>query len=81
MFCRGFPWLEIQCARCKTPSDVDLAAMKHPPPLCHRLHPRPQGRRLRGGDNLGFRLVVERDKWLGVQDPVGQAASRFKSFL
>src|SRR3984957_14323035 len=28
----GFPWLEIQCARCKTPSDVDLAAMKHPPP-------------------------------------------------
>jgi hypothetical protein len=27
----GFPWLEIQCARCKTPSDVDLAAIKHPP--------------------------------------------------
>jgi hypothetical protein len=27
----GFPWLEIQCARRKTPSDVDLAAMKHPP--------------------------------------------------
>jgi phage FluMu protein Com len=27
----GLPWLEIQCARCKTPSDVDLAAMKHPP--------------------------------------------------
>ena len=27
----GFPWLEIQCVRCKTPSDVDLAAMKHPP--------------------------------------------------
>lgn len=26
----GFPWLEIRCARCKTPSDVDLAAMKHP---------------------------------------------------
>jgi hypothetical protein len=26
----GFPWLEIQCARCKTPSDVDLAALKHP---------------------------------------------------
>jgi hypothetical protein len=26
----GFPWLEIQCARCKSPSDVDLAAMKHP---------------------------------------------------
>jgi hypothetical protein len=27
----GFPWLEIQCSRCKTPSDVDLAALKHPP--------------------------------------------------
>ena len=31
----GFPWLEIRCARCKTPSDVDLAAKKHPrPPSC-----------------------------------------------
>ena len=27
----GFPWLEIRCDRCKTPSDVDLAAMKPPP--------------------------------------------------
>jgi phage FluMu protein Com len=27
----GFPWLEIQCSRCKMPSDVDLAALKHPP--------------------------------------------------
>jgi hypothetical protein len=27
----GFPWLKIQCARCKTPSDVDLAALKPPP--------------------------------------------------
>jgi phage FluMu protein Com len=27
----GFPWLEIQCARCKTPSDVDLAVLRHPP--------------------------------------------------
>jgi hypothetical protein len=26
----GFPWLEIRCARCKTPSDID-AAMKHVP--------------------------------------------------
>lgn len=30
----GFAWLEIQCSRCKTPSDVDLAAMKHPPTTC-----------------------------------------------
>jgi hypothetical protein len=27
----GYPWLEVECSRCKTPSDVDLAAMKHPP--------------------------------------------------
>jgi phage FluMu protein Com len=27
----GFPWLEIQCARCKTPNNVDLAALKQPP--------------------------------------------------
>lgn len=27
----GYPWLEIACSRCKTPSNVDLAAMKHPP--------------------------------------------------
>ena len=27
----GFAWLEIRCARCKSPSDVDLAAMKHLP--------------------------------------------------
>jgi hypothetical protein len=27
----GFPWLEILCPRCKSPSDVDLAALKHPP--------------------------------------------------
>jgi hypothetical protein len=34
----GFPWLEITCARCKTPSDVNLAAMKHAPTtFVHRL--------------------------------------------
>lgn len=26
----GFPALEIQCSRCKTPSTVDLAALPHP---------------------------------------------------
>jgi hypothetical protein len=36
----GFPWLEIRCARCKTPSDVDLAAMPSlvPPPAPHLCH-------------------------------------------
>jgi hypothetical protein len=39
----GFPGLEIQCARCQTPSDVDLAGLKHPPTtfvhdLASRLH-------------------------------------------
>jgi formylglycine-generating enzyme required for sulfatase activity len=32
-------------------------------------------------DNLGFRLVVERDKWPGVQHLVGRAATRLKAFL
>ncbi|MCS3979530.1 phage FluMu protein Com [Bradyrhizobium japonicum] len=25
----SYPWLEIQCSRCKTRSDVDLAALPH----------------------------------------------------
>ena len=27
----GYPWLEIQCSRCKTRRDVDLAALPHAP--------------------------------------------------
>jgi phage FluMu protein Com len=27
----GYPWLQIQCSRCKAPSQVDLAALPHPP--------------------------------------------------
>lgn len=27
----GFPWLEIECSRCRTRRDVDLAALRHPP--------------------------------------------------
>jgi phage FluMu protein Com len=27
----GYPWLEIECSRCKTQRDVDLAALRHPP--------------------------------------------------
>ncbi|MCS3498286.1 phage FluMu protein Com [Bradyrhizobium japonicum] len=27
----GFPWLEIECSRCKTKRNVDLAALRHPP--------------------------------------------------
>lgn len=26
----GYPWLEIACSRCRTPSDVDMAALVHP---------------------------------------------------
>lgn len=26
----GFPWLMIECSRCKTPNDVDLAALRRP---------------------------------------------------
>jgi hypothetical protein len=27
----GHPWIEIECSRCKTKRDVDLAALPHPP--------------------------------------------------
>lgn len=27
----GYPWLEIECSRCKTKRDVDLAGLQHPP--------------------------------------------------
>ncbi|MET4344695.1 hypothetical protein [Bradyrhizobium sp. RT9a] len=27
----GHPWLEIECSRCKTRRDIDLAALRHPP--------------------------------------------------
>jgi hypothetical protein len=27
----GYPWLEIECSRCNTKRDVDLAALRHPP--------------------------------------------------
>lgn len=27
----GYPWLEIECSRCKTKRDADLAALAHPP--------------------------------------------------
>jgi hypothetical protein len=30
----GFPWLEIECSRCRTKRDVDLCALKRPPTTC-----------------------------------------------
>ena len=30
----SYPWLEIKCSRCKTPSDVDLCALRHVPATC-----------------------------------------------
>lgn len=27
----GYPWLQIECSRCKTKREVDLAALRHPP--------------------------------------------------
>lgn len=27
----GYPWIEIECSRCKTKRDVDMAALRHPP--------------------------------------------------
>lgn len=30
----GYPWLEVECSRCRTPNDVDLAALKLPSTTC-----------------------------------------------
>jgi hypothetical protein len=30
----GYPWIEIECSRCKTPRDVDLAALRHAATTC-----------------------------------------------
>lgn len=27
----GYPWLEIECSRCKSKRDVNLATLRHPP--------------------------------------------------
>ncbi|MDA9465214.1 hypothetical protein [Bradyrhizobium sp. CCBAU 53415] len=27
----GYPWLEIECSRCKAKREVDMAALRHPP--------------------------------------------------
>jgi hypothetical protein len=34
----GFPWLEIECSRCRTHRDVDLAALRRPPTTCVHDH-------------------------------------------
>ena len=30
----GFPRLQIECSRCRAPSEVDLAALRHPSTTC-----------------------------------------------
>ncbi|UZE49818.1 hypothetical protein ONR75_03195 [Rhodopseudomonas sp. P2A-2r] len=30
----GFPWLEIECSRCKTPNSIDLCALNRPSTTC-----------------------------------------------
>ena len=30
----GFPWLEIECSRCKTPNSVDLCTLRRPSTTC-----------------------------------------------
>jgi hypothetical protein len=36
----GHPWLEIECSRCKTPRDVDLAGLRQSlRPACTTLQP------------------------------------------
>ena len=59
----GFPWLEIRCARCKTPSDVDLAAMKHPPTTF--VHDLASRLRCRKCTKAGRRPPATRYNWPG----------------
>jgi len=33
----SYPWVEVECSRCKTPNDVDLAALKLPSTTCVHL--------------------------------------------
>jgi hypothetical protein len=47
----GFPWLEIECSRCKTPRDVDLCALRYVATTC--VH------------DLASRLVCEKCKRAG----------------
>jgi hypothetical protein len=42
----SYPWLEIECSRCKARRDVDLAALRHVPSTC--VH------------DLGSRLVCQK---------------------
>ena len=30
----GYPWLEIECSRCKTPNSVDLCTLRRPSTTC-----------------------------------------------
>jgi hypothetical protein len=51
----GFPWLQIQCSRCKTPRDVDLCALRRPPTTC--VH------------DLAGRLICQKCKAAGKRPP------------
>lgn len=48
----GYPWLQIECSRCKTPRDVDMTALAHPYDL-----------RARPGRPAALREVQEAGKW------------------
>jgi hypothetical protein len=53
----GFPWLEVQCSRCRTASSIDLTAMKRPDQTCvHELEGKLRcqkcSKRARPGDRL-----------------------------
>jgi hypothetical protein len=51
----GFPWLEIECSRCKTKRDVDLCALRRPPTTC--VH------------DLAGRLICQKCKAAGKRPP------------
>src|ERR1017187_5526863 len=76
----GFSRLEIRCARCKTPSDVDLAGMKHPPTtFVHDLAGRLRCRKCakaRGRDVNHIRFSTDRIRTLSIAAS-GQVGSLF----
>src|ERR1700716_1748692 len=51
----GFPWLEIECSRCRAKRDVDLCALRRPPTTC--VH------------DLAGRLICQKCKEVGKRPP------------
>ncbi|MGM4891078.1 hypothetical protein [Tardiphaga sp. 839_C3_N1_4] len=67
----GFPWLEIECSRCKTPNNIDLAALRCPPTtFVHDLSSRLRCQKCaRAGEAVGrdFKPAARREQTLKME--------------